>query len=92
MDWGMRSMLFDVLFLMAGAVAGVGMIACYRQGVKDGRAIGKDQPLEPVLQSNAKREQRSDDAYYDAIMDNLEHYDGSEIGQVDVPSRKGAEV
>lgn len=85
-------MLFDVLFLMAGAVAGVGMIACYRQGVKDGRAIGKDQPLEPVLHSNAKREQRSNDAYYDAIMDNLEHYDGSEIGQVDVPLRKGAEV
>ena len=85
-------MLFDVLFLMAGAVAGVGMIACYRQGVKDGRAIGKDQPLEPVLQSNAKREQRSDDAYYDTIMGNLEHYDGSEIGQADVPSRKGAEV
>ena len=92
MDWGMRSMLFDVLLLVVGALAGVGMIACYRQGVKDGRAIGKDQPLEPVLQSSAKRQQRPEDAYYDTIMDNLEHYDGSEIGQADVPLRKGAEI
>ena len=87
MDWGMRSMLFDILLLTAGTLAGVGMIACYRQGVKDGRAIGKDQPLEPVLQSNAKRT-TPEDAYYDTIMENLEHYDGSDIGQVEVPLRK----
>ena len=85
-------MLFDDIFMMVGAVSGVGMIACYRQGVKDGRAIGKNQPLEPVLQSSAKRQQRPEDAYYDTIMDNLEHYDGSEIGQADVPLRKGAEI
>lgn len=89
MDWGMRSMLFDILLLVVGTLAGVGMIACYRQGVKDGRAIGKDQPLEPVLQSNAKRAQTPEDAYYDTIMENLEHYDGSDIGQVEVPLRKG---
>lgn len=88
MDWGMRSMLFDVLLLAVGTLAGVGMIACYRQGVKDGRAIGKDHPLEPVLQSNAKRI-TPEDAYYDTIMENLEHYDGSEIGQVEVPFRRG---
>lgn len=89
MDWGKKSMLFDMFLLVAGALAGVGMIACYRQGVKDGRAISIDQPLAPVLQSSAKRERQPDDAYYDAIMDNLEHYDGSEIGQIEVPLRKG---
>ena len=82
-------MLFDILLLAVGTLAGAGMIACYRQGVKDGRSIGKGQPLEPVLQSNAKRAQTPEDAYYDTIMENLEHYDGSDIGQVEVPLRKG---
>ena len=44
------------------------------------------------LLSSASGQQRPEDAYYDTIMDNLEHYDGSEIGQVDVPLRKGAEI
>ena len=92
MDWGMKSMLFNIWLLAVGTLAGVGMIACYRQGVKDGRSIAKDQPLEPVLQSSAKRQQRPEDAYYDTIMVNFEQKAAYEIGQVDVPLRKGAEI
>lgn len=75
-----------VLMLLAGALAGIGAVAAYRCGVRDGRALDKGEPLPPAVQLPAKKEPPGAvDARWDTIMANLETYDGSGTGQKEVP-------
>ncbi len=59
------------------------VIISYRQGVKDGRAIKKDKPLQPVIQPFMSATPETDERLT-KIMDNINSYDGTERGQVDV--------
>ena len=82
---------------LAIAVMGMVMIACFVTGAKVGLAVkkGKDidvefptaSPTELIKTHLSKKESAKEQARYDAIMQNIENYDGSSLGQRDIPRR-----
>lgn len=123
-------MLFECFGLMLLAAAlGAMLVICYRQGLKDGRAVGEGKPLEPglrardpvrrkprreasnaaarrgrrnrraglrskrrawsparpVLQLTANKEEESpENERYNALLRNIDAYDGTGAGQEEV--------
>ena len=79
----------EVLLL---AVMGAVNVLCFVIGAKVGMAVKKDEeiklpsvnPVEAVREHRDKREQRAEQDRIDKIMQNIERYDGSPNGQVDV--------
>ena len=82
---------------LAIAVMGVVMIACFVTGAKVGQAVqkGKDidvefptaAPIETIKTYLSKKESAKEQARYDVIMRNIEVYDGTSVGQRDIPRR-----
>ncbi len=78
-------------FLVAGAVCGV----CFLLGAKVGMSVRKGEPIElpnlnPVkaVQDMAqKREAKKEQEKMEAILRNIDNYDGTGFGQEDVPGR-----
>ena len=74
-------MVSSVLFAIIALVA-------YRQGIKDGRAIKDNKPLEEikpkVLPMFKVEKKDATEEYYNKVMTNLNNYNGSSEGQVDV--------
>lgn len=77
------------------AVVAVANIACFIIGVKTGMAVAKDEPIElPTVRAfdytkkaATERELREVEAErnkVDAILRNIDRYDGTSIGQEDV--------
>lgn len=79
-------MLFECFGLMLLAAAlGAMLVICYRQGLKDGMAVGEGKPLEPVLQLTANKEEESpENERYNALLRNIDAYDGTGAGQEEV--------
>lgn len=79
-------MLFECFgLLLLAAALGSMLVICYRQGLKDGRAVGEGKPLEPVLQLTASGEEPDpESARYDTLLKNIEAYDGTGAGQREV--------
>ena len=79
----------EVLLL---AVMGAVNILCFVVGAKVGMAVKKDEeiklpsvnPVEAVKEHINKREANIEQDKYEKIMQNIERYDGSSNGQVDV--------
>ena len=79
----------EVLLL---AVMGAVNVLCFVIGAKVGMAVKKDEeiklpsvnPVEAVREHRDKREQRAEQDRIDKIMQNIERYDGSPNGQIDV--------
>jgi hypothetical protein len=79
----------DVLIL---AVFGTVNIFCFLLGTKVGMAVKKDEeiklpsvnPVEAVKEHINKREAKIEQDRIDKIMQNIERYDGSSNGQIDV--------
>ena len=79
----------EVLLL---AVMGAVNLLCFVVGAKVGMAVKKDEeiklpsvnPVEAVREYKDKRAEREEQARIDKIMQNIERYDGSPNGQVDV--------
>ena len=75
----------------------VGMLTAFVVGAKVGQAVSKGEkvelpipnPVEAVRESverrEARREAKAEASRLDAIMQNIENYDGTSIGQVEVP-------
>lgn len=67
-------------------------MACFMLGVKVGQAVKKDEeiklpsvnPVEAVKEHINKREAKIEQDRVDKIMQNIERYDGTPNGQVDV--------
>ena len=74
------------------AVMGLVNLLCFLVGAKVGMAVKKDEeiklpsvnPVEVVKEHIDKREARMEQDRIDKIMQNIERYDGSPNGQVDV--------
>ena len=82
-------MQYDVIVTMVSSVlfAIIALVA-YRQGIKDGRAIKDNKPLEEikpkVLPMFKVEKKDAAEEYYNKVMTNLNNYNGSSEGQVDV--------
>ena len=79
---------------LAFAVMGIVNILCFVVGAKVGMAVkkGKDISLElptanPIETIKHKRVVAKEQDRLDAIMQNIEAYDGTSIGQRDIPRR-----
>ena len=74
------------------AVMGAVNVLCFTIGAKVGMAVKKDEeiklpsvnPVQAVRERTDKREARMEQDRIDKIMRNIERYDGSPNGQIDV--------
>lgn len=77
------------------AVMAVSNIVCFIIGAKVGQAVSKGEKIEtPTLdpmkayrENEAKKEAHKEQERLEAIMRNIESYDGTAAGQQDVPGR-----
>lgn len=82
----------EVLLLL---VMGTVNILCFMIGAKVGQTVTKGEkvempnlnPMEAVREHKAKREAEMENDRLEAIMRNIEAYDGTDQGQKDVPGR-----
>jgi hypothetical protein len=77
------------------AVVCIGFIACFIIGAKVGQQASKGEPIEtPTInplelykEHRNKQEAEIEQNRLDTIMRNIESYDGTSMGQIDVPGR-----
>jgi hypothetical protein len=79
------------------AVMCIGFIACFITGAKVGQAVKKGEdikvelptasPIDAINNHWAKKEAKKEQNRLDAIMANIESYDGTSFGQKDIPRR-----
>ena len=91
----MELLLLLLLLLVMGAVN----VACFVIGAKVGQATAKGEevklpvvkPIEPVQehqeQKEAELEAVMEQSQLETILQNIDNYDGTDQGQVDVPGR-----
>jgi hypothetical protein len=80
----------EVLLLL---VAGALNIACFFIGAKVGQTAAKGEtlelpavdPMKPIREHRERKEAERKSERYDTIMRNIDSYDGTGIGQEDVP-------
>ena len=68
-------------------------IACFFIGAKVGQMASKGEPIElpkvdpmqPIRERQERKQAQAEQEKYDAIMRNIENYDGTGRGQEDVP-------
>ena len=69
--------------------------ACFLAGAKVGQATAKGEkvemptinPMQVVKDQRAKKEAEKEQSRIDTILQNIEAYDGTSLGQQDVPGR-----
>lgn len=82
----------DILTILA---TGMLCITCFLIGAKVGQQVSKGEdiktptinPMEKIRERQDKRQAEAEQNRIDAIMRNIEAYDGTERGQEDVPRR-----
>ena len=80
----------EVLLLLVMAMAN---IMCLIVGAKVGQAVSKGEevklpavnPLEAYKTNKERKEAEAEQGKLDTIMHNLENYNGTEVGQQDIP-------
>lgn len=72
-------MLSYSLMVALGIAVCWSMISCYRAGLRD----GKGDPPAPLFR--VKKGKVETDARLDAVLDNIDSYDGTSAGQKEVP-------
>lgn len=76
-------------------VMGVTNVACFVIGAKVGQAVVKGKeietpnlnPVEAHRKSKARKEAEREQSRLDTIFENMENYDGTSLGQKEVPGR-----
>ena len=88
-----------LLLLLLLLVMGTANVACFMIGAKVGQATAKGEevklpvvkPIEPVQehqeQKEAEQEAVMEKSQLETILQNIDNYDGTDQGQVDVPWR-----
>ena len=84
--------LFAILLIL---VVGALNVACFFIGAKVGQKVSKGEPIElpkidpikPIREHQEHKKAEAERDYYETIMSNIDNYDGSGIGQKDVPRR-----
>ena len=83
--------------LVAFAVMGITNVLCFMVGAKVGMAVKKGEnislelptanPIETFKTHKSKKVEQKERDRLDAIMQNIDCYDGTSIGQRDIPRR-----
>lgn len=81
-----------LIILAIGALC----IACFFVGASVGQKVSKGEPVEipkvdpmkPIREHQDRKQARAEQDRYDAILRNIENYDGTEAGQKDVPRER----
>ena len=84
-----------LLLLLLLLVMSAGNVACFVIGVKVGQATAKGEevklpvvkPTEPVEEHQVQNEAEMEKSRLETILQNVDNYDGTDEGQVDVPWR-----
>ncbi len=79
-------MINSIMLVIGFVTASVAVFMAYRQGIKDGRKLSDNKPLEPVISvpnvpAPMSKEQKAEVNRINAIMQNVDAYDGSPKGQ-----------
>lgn len=77
-------MLFDIGFVALALLSPVLVLIAYRQGVKDRIQQDKQAPLQPFFNVHKPTETSKCDIRTQSILDNINAYDGTSMGQKDV--------
>ena len=78
-------MLFDLIFAVLSLLWGMGMVLCWRLGLRDGMAAGKGKDLPTVIRPTTKTDPFTpEQVRLDNILANIDAYDGTERGQREV--------
>lgn len=78
-----------LLILVTGAIS----IVCFTVGAKVGQAaskgerieVPKPEPMKAIREHQDRKQARAEQDRYETIMHNIDTYDGTEVGQKDVP-------
>lgn len=78
-----------LLVLITGALC----VACFFVGAKVGQTVSKGEtielpkvdPMKAIREHQDRKQAQAEQDRYDAILRNIENYDGTERGQEDVP-------
>ena len=85
----MQILLITFLILVVGALC----IACFFVGAKVGQTVSQGEklelpeidPLKPIRDMQARKEEERERERYEAILRNIDNYDGTAQGQEDIP-------
>lgn len=79
-------MLYDLLIIFMIPVVALLVFFSYRQGLKDGKAIKNDLPLKPVIEKSSSKKimQSKEMQRLNKILENVNNYQGSGVGQQDI--------
>lgn len=85
----MQILLITLLILVVGALC----IACFFVGAKVGQTVSKGEdiklpevdPLKPIREMQERKQEQRERERYEAILRNIDNYDGTEQGQEDIP-------
>ena len=84
MSYNLIIVVLIVAILMIPIVGSL-VFFSYRQGIKDARAMKEDKPLKPVVEKKVKKvEQDKEIKRMNTILENINNYNGSAVGQRDV--------
>lgn len=78
-----------LLLLVTGALN----VACFFIGAKTGQTVSrgekielpKPDPMKPIREHREREEAKREQERYNTILRNIDNYDGSNVGQEDVP-------
>lgn len=85
----MQILLMTFLILVVGALC----IACFFVGAKVGQTVSQGEklelpevdPLKPIREMRERKEEERERERYEAILRNIDNYDGTGQGQEDIP-------
>lgn len=84
MSYNLIIVVLIVAILMIPIVGSL-VFFSYRQGIKDAKAMKEDKSLKPVVDKKARKvEQDKEIKRMNTILENINNYNGSAVGQRDV--------
>ena len=84
MSYNLIIVVLIVAILMIPIVGSL-VFFSYRQGIKDAKAMKEDKPLKPVVEKKTKKvEQDKEIKRMNTILENINNYNGSAVGQREV--------
>ena len=75
--------LSNLLCFITGAVIGQKVVRQEKIEINPVKAVNK-----AITEHKDKKEKEAEDEYFKAILQNIDNYDGTAVGQVKVPYRK----
>lgn len=85
----MQILLITLLILVVGALC----VACFFVGAKVGQTVVQGEkielpevdPMKPIREHQARKAEQREKERYEAILRNVDNYDGTDRGQEDIP-------